>query len=89
MNYTILKNADQIATENSNSLTQSLTLWRLSELSSGFSGRTLRKIHFTALTFFPQLERGLNMDMFLEKLRMAVEKQNKERRELNNSTNTA
>ena len=86
MNYSTLKIVNMT---NPSSKTQSLTLWRLAEMSSGFSGRTLRKIPFHALALFPKLERGMDMDKFLDYMRKAVVNQTKERDELNNSTNTA
>jgi SpoVK/Ycf46/Vps4 family AAA+-type ATPase len=92
MNYTGLKMANMTTTtraQSSSSLTQSSTLWRLAELSSGFSGRTLRKIPFHALALFSKLEKGMDVDLFLVNLGMAVDNQTKEREELNNSLNTA
>ena len=91
MNYSTLKtvNMTKPSRAQPSSHNQSMTLWGLAELSSGFSGRTLRKIPFHALALFPKLERGMDMDMFLDYLREAVINQTKERDELNNSTNTA
>ena len=49
----------------------------------------MRKIPFHALALFSKLEKGMDMDLFLVNLGMAVDNQTKEREELNNSLNTA
>jgi len=71
-------------------LSQSLLLWSLAELSSGFSGRTLRKIPFLGLA---QINKSNNkvvdMDKFLKNMRLAVIKQNNSMGELALSINTA
>ena len=73
----------------SSSMVLSLTLWRVAELSLGFSGRTLRKIPFLAFANCHELRSGMDASQFLESMRVAVMRQTKERNELVNSQNTA
>jgi len=92
MNYSILRRANITTTTTmSSSLKQSQELWSLAELSSGFSGRTLRKIPFLGLALIPEIakENEVKMDRFLENMRLAVVKQKNCTGELILSNNTA
>jgi len=92
MNYSTLRMSNTPTTTTiSSSLNQSQELWSLSELSSGFSGRTLRKIPFLGLALIPEVakENEVKMDRFLENMRLAVVKQKNCTGELILSNNTA
>ena len=92
MSYTSLKATNMPSTSTRSkpsSHIQSLALWRLAELSEGFSGRTLRKIPFHALTLFPKLNQEVDINLFLQHMHVAVQNETKERAELGNSLNTA
>ena len=75
-----------LASLNSNNETSddfSISLWKISLMAVGLSGRMLRKLPFLAFATGGQFNRQLGLGKFLRLLRIAVENETKDRLKLN------